>query len=99
MSDDALAVGGANAVAVWARREQVDALAAIEQAVELRRELATSQPDAFRPDLAMSLNNLSNRLGELGRREEALAAIEQAGEVRRELASSRPDALRPDLAG
>ena len=36
------------------------------------RELAAHNPDAFRPDLASSLNNLAIRLSELGRREEAL---------------------------
>ena len=46
----------------------------------------------------MSLNNLSVRLGELGRREEALAAIQEAVTIRRELAAARPDAFRPDLA-
>ncbi|HMP38275.1 MAG TPA: tetratricopeptide repeat protein, partial [Phycisphaerales bacterium] len=35
------------------------------------------RPDAFLPDLAMSLNNVGNRLSELGRREEALAAAEE----------------------
>jgi tetratricopeptide (TPR) repeat protein len=58
------------------RRE--DALAAIEQAVAIRRGLAAARPDAFRPDLALSLNNQSNRLAQLGRREDALAAIEEA---------------------
>ena len=46
------------------RREE--ALAAIEEAVTIRRELAAARPDAFRPDLAVSLNNLSVRLGEPG---------------------------------
>ncbi len=58
------------------RREQ--ALAAIEEAVSIRRGLAKARPDAFLPDLAGSLNNQSNRLGDLGRREQALAAIEEA---------------------
>ena len=39
------------------RREE--ALAAIEEAADIYRELAAARPDAFRPDLAMSLNNLS----------------------------------------
>ena len=47
----------------------------------------------------MSLNNLSNGLGDLGRAEEALAAIEEAAGIYRELARARPDAFRPDLAG
>ena len=42
------------------------------------RELAAARPDAFRPDLAMSLNNLSARLADLGRREDALAAHQEA---------------------
>ena len=46
----------------------------------------------------MSLNNLANRLSELGRREAALAAAEEAVGLYRELAAARPDAFRPDLA-
>ncbi len=48
--------------------------------------------------LATSLNNLSIRLADLGRREDALAASQEAAEVYRELAAFRPDAFRPDLA-
>ncbi len=47
--------------------------AAIEEAVNLRRQLAAAGPDAFTPDLAQSLNNMSGRLADLGRREEALS--------------------------
>ena len=46
----------------------------------------------------MSLNNQSNRLYGLGRREEAQAAIEEAVTIRRQLAQARPDAFLPDLA-
>lgn len=46
--------------------------------MKLYRELAASRPDAFRPDLASSLYNLSARLGDLGRREEELAAAKEA---------------------
>ncbi len=52
------------------RRE--DALAAAQEAVDIRRGLAKDRPDAFLPNLAMSLNNLGNRLSDLGRREDAL---------------------------
>ncbi len=64
----------------------------------MQRELAAARPDAFRPDLAMSLNNLANRLSHLGRREAALAAVEEAVAMRRELAAAHPDAFCPDLA-
>ena len=78
------------------RREE--ALAAIQEAVTIFRELAEARPDAFVPDRAGSLNNLAGRLAELGRREEALAAGQEAVTVFRELAAARPDAFRPDLA-
>jgi hypothetical protein len=51
-----------------------------------------THPDAIRPDLASSLNNLSASLADLGRREDALAAIEEAAQVYRGLAARWPDA-------
>ncbi|MBC7251259.1 MAG: CHAT domain-containing protein [Anaerolineae bacterium] len=44
------------ALSALGRREE--ALAATAEAVEIRRELAAANPQAFRPDLATSLNNL-----------------------------------------
>jgi tetratricopeptide (TPR) repeat protein len=44
-----------------------EALPPVEEAVKLYRELFEQNPDAFRPDLAMSLSNLGNRLSELAR--------------------------------
>jgi tetratricopeptide (TPR) repeat protein len=44
----------------------------------------------------MSLNNQSNRLSDLGRREKALAAIEEAVKLYRGLTAARPEqAQRP----
>jgi len=54
------------------RREE--ALAAAEEAIHLYRALVEARPDAFTPDLALALNNLSGWLNMLGRRVEALAA-------------------------
>ncbi|MGW6932823.1 tetratricopeptide repeat protein [Lentzea sp. NPDC054927] len=62
------------------------------------RAIVAQDPASDRSDLAMGLNNLSVRLGELGRREEGLAAINEAVEVYRRLAEQRPDAFLPDLA-
>ena len=45
----------------------------------------------------MSLNNLSLRLGGLGRREEALAASAEATGIYRELAASWPDVYHHEL--
>ena len=75
------------------RREE--ALAAIEQATGIYRQLAEAQPNTFLPNVAASLNNQSRRLADLGRREEALAAIEQATGIYRQLAEARPDTSCP----
>ncbi len=69
------------------------------QAVAHYRELATAaQPDAFRPDLALVLNDQSNRLAALGRHEDARMAIDEAVTIFRDLATAQPDAYRPNLA-
>ncbi len=70
-----------NRLGVLGRWEE--ALAAIEEAVTIRRQLARDRPAAFLPDLATALNNQSARLAELGRWEEALAAIEETVTIRR----------------
>jgi len=61
----------------------------------------TLPPDAPMEALdfrAGHLNNLSNRLSDLGQRERALAAVEEAVGLYRTLAEARPDAFLPDLA-
>jgi hypothetical protein len=45
------------------------------------RRLAGAHPDAFTPDLAKSLINLSNALAALGRREDAITADQEARAV------------------
>ncbi|MFJ2751992.1 hypothetical protein [Streptomyces sp. NPDC087297] len=62
------------------------------------RTLAQTNPDAHLPNLARALNNLSNRLGEVGRHEEGLAAVEEAVGHYRTLAKANPDAHLPNLA-
>ncbi|WP_237291741.1 tetratricopeptide repeat protein [Streptomyces sp. Sge12] len=62
------------------------------------RALAEANPDAHLPRLAMALNNLSVRLGEVGRREEGLGAAQESVTLRRALAEANPDAHLPDLA-
>jgi tetratricopeptide (TPR) repeat protein len=89
------------------RREE--ALAASQEAVDIRRRLAQTRPDAFLPDLATSLNNLGIRLSKreealaasqeaLAASQEALAASQEAVDIYRRLAQTRPDAFLPDLA-
>src|SRR5262249_51228792 len=71
---------------------------ASQEAVAIHRGLAETRPDAFLPDLAMSLNNLGEDLSNLGRREEALAASQEAVAIKRRLAETRPNAFLPNLA-
>jgi len=85
-------------IALSALGRRDDALAPTQEAVDIRRKLAQSNPAAFLPDLATSLNNLGNRLSALGRREEALAPTQEAVDIRRNLAQSNPAAFLPDLA-
>ncbi|MFC9165990.1 trypsin-like peptidase domain-containing protein, partial [Streptomyces fungicidicus] len=75
-------------------------LALSEWAADLSTALVehhdTHDPDL--PDLAGSLNNQSNRLAGLGRREEALTAITRAVETYQTLAQQQPDTFLPGLA-
>jgi predicted O-linked N-acetylglucosamine transferase (SPINDLY family) len=84
------------ALSALGRRE--DALASAQEAVEIHRKLARSNPAAFLPDLATSLNNLGNRLSALGRQKEAMASAQEAVDIHRHLAQSNPSAFLPDLA-
>ena len=84
------------ALSALGRREE--ALAPTQEATEIRRQLARSNPAAFLPALATSLNNLGNRLSALGRREDALAPTQESVDIRRNLAQSNPAAFLPALA-
>ena len=79
---------------------QLAALAATltsQQVTHYRAGTIDGQLDADNR-LATSLNNLSLRLADLGRREEALTAIEEAVTIRRQLAQADPDTFSPGLA-
>ncbi|WP_433727994.1 tetratricopeptide repeat protein [Nocardia sp. CA-129566] len=76
-----------------------DALAATTEVVQILRQRAEERPDAFLPDLAISLGSLSSQLEALGRREDALAATIEVVEIYRQLAEARPDAFLSELAG
>ncbi len=76
MSGDTARRPGAENQGVLGRHGE--ALEATGEAVEIQRRLAASCPDAFRPALATSLNNLGEILNDLGRCGEALEAAEEA---------------------
>jgi tetratricopeptide (TPR) repeat protein len=74
------------------------ALSAAQEAVDILRVLASTNPNAFRPYLATFLNNLAKVLSELGRRKDALSAAQEAVDIYRKLASVQPDVFRSKLA-
>ncbi len=57
---------------------QIEALAAVEEAAGIYRQLAQARPDAFLPYLAAALNNLASTLSSLNRPAEASAIREEA---------------------
>ncbi len=59
--------------------------------MNIDRKLPRTRPDAFLPDLAQSLYNLSIRVGALDRREDALAASTEAVNSYREPPARWPD--------
>ena len=72
---------------------RAEAVPVSQQAVDLYRELAALNRDAYLPDLAMSLNNHALRLAEVGRRAEAVPVSQQAVDLNRELAAPEPGRL------
>ena len=77
---------------------QADALRPAEDALAIRRELASANPDRYRPDLAASLANLATRLAEMGRAADALGPQREAVLVYQQLAGHDAGRYRADLA-
>jgi tetratricopeptide (TPR) repeat protein len=73
------------------------ALALTNQAVTLCRRLVQVHA-AYEPYLANALTNHSNRLADVGRRDEGLAAIQEAVTIYRRLAQGNATAHEPALA-
>ncbi len=74
------------------------ALKAIQEAGEIYRRLAESNPARYEPNLAISLNNLSVHLSKSGDHPGALKAIQEAVEIYQRLAKDNPARYEPNLA-
>ncbi|UUU42339.1 caspase family protein [Streptomyces sp. NBC_00162] len=70
-----------------------------ERGIALVRELVAGREDAFRPELARVLGNVSVSLFQAGRRPDAVAPAREATDLYRDLADTNPAAYLPDLAG
>ena len=69
-----------------------------EEALQVLRELVEKNPEAYRPYLANTLNNLGNLLCHTNELKQAKAYHEEAMLIRRELAEMNPEAYKPHLA-
>ena len=69
-----------------------------EEATRQRLNAVGGEDEAALTERAWHLNNLSFRLGELGRREEAIDAARESVTIHRQLAEARPGAFLPELA-
>uniref|UniRef100_UPI0028E23087 tetratricopeptide repeat protein n=1 Tax=Porphyromonas endodontalis TaxID=28124 RepID=UPI0028E23087 len=69
-----------------------------EEALQIRRELAQQNPEAYLPDVAESLNNLGVLLSDTDDLKRAQDYYEEALQIRRELAQQNPEAYLPDVA-
>ncbi|KAF2781794.1 serine protease [Streptomyces sp. OM5714] len=74
------------------------ALAAIEEAIALRRELAAGGDPGAQENLALSLNTRTGLLADNGRTLEALASAREVIECYRRLSEADPERHLPDLA-
>ena len=70
----------------------------LQEALEIRRRLAESEPGVYRPDVALTLNNLGGVLSHLNEKQAARDKLEEALETYRKLAKSEPGVYRPDVA-
>ena len=68
------------------------------EAVALCREMAAVRPNAYLPDMAMTLGNLGNVQRQMEEPETAWASYREALAILRDLAVARPDEYRPDIA-
>jgi tetratricopeptide (TPR) repeat protein len=71
---------------------------ALTSGTQAKEPSSEQRSDEVLSSLAMSLNNASIRLNQLGRHEDALAAAREALETFQNLALTRADAFLPDLA-
>nr|WP_315204098.1 tetratricopeptide repeat protein [uncultured Albidiferax sp.] len=99
-ADPAPMAGALNNLAVAQSQlgQHAEALQSSQKAVDLYRRLATQQPTALEPELAVSLHNLANHQHALRQRPEAWRSAQEAVDLRRKLAARWPAVFQPKLA-
>ena len=69
-----------------------------KSALEIRKRLTDTNPQAYEPDLAQSYNNLANLYSDIRRLTESEKMHKEALEIRKRLADANPQAYEPNLA-
>ena len=69
-----------------------------EKVLQELRELSKQNQEAYKPDVAMTLNNLGILFSDTNKLKQAQDYYEEALEIRRELAEQNPEAYKPDVA-
>ena len=69
-----------------------------QEALEIRRRLATANPEVYEPDVSAALNNLAGLYSDMQRFAESEAMYQEALEIRRRLATANPEIYEPDVA-
>jgi tetratricopeptide (TPR) repeat protein len=78
--------------------DRVGAYEAATNVNNIFQELASTNPQKFNADLAMSLNALGTMLRDVGQVEKALIPVQEAVRLNRELAKDNPQVTNPNLA-
>jgi tetratricopeptide (TPR) repeat protein len=78
--------------------ESKEAEAKYRQALDIYRQLSTSNPGSYQEDIANALRDLSNVYWQMERVDDAERTYQQALEIYRSLATSNPSRYEPDLA-
>ena len=69
-----------------------------EEVLQALRELAKQNPEAYKPNVATTLNNLGNLLSNTNNLKQAKDYYEEALQIRRELMGKNPEAYKPYVA-
>lgn len=71
---------------------------ASEEALQIFRDLAQKNPEAYLPDVATTLSNLGVLNRDQKQMEEARDELDETLQIRRELVQKNPEAYLPDVA-
>jgi len=75
-----------------------EAMPLYEEALKIHRKLAEENPNAYLPDVAMTLNNLAALYSDINEYPKAVEEYEEVLKIHRKLAEENPNVYLPDVA-